>query len=59
MSDDQPEYPVLPELPPGGLRIIPLGGLGTIGRNMTVLEFNGRLLIVDCGVLFRISMPRG
>jgi ribonuclease J len=47
-----------PELgPPGpladhGLRIIGLGGLGEIGRNMTVFEHAGRLLIVDCGVLF-------
>ena len=29
-----------------------LGGLGEIGRNMTVFEYGGRLLIVDCGVLF-------
>ncbi|MEY4899550.1 MAG: hypothetical protein RL294_1361, partial [Actinomycetota bacterium] len=36
----------------GALRIIPLGGIGEIGRNMTVYEFDGRLLIVDCGVLF-------
>ncbi|MFL6051962.1 MAG: ribonuclease J, partial [Actinoallomurus sp.] len=36
----------------GGLRIVPLGGLGEIGRNMTVFEYGGRLLIVDCGVLF-------
>jgi ribonuclease J len=41
-----------PPLPERGLRIIPLGGLGAIGRNMTVFEFDGRLLIVDCGVLF-------
>jgi ribonuclease J len=41
-----------PLLPAGGLRVIPLGGLGEIGRNMTVLEYAGRLLIVDCGVLF-------
>jgi ribonuclease J len=34
------------------LRIIPLGGLAEIGRNMTVFEHAGRLLIVDCGVLF-------
>jgi len=34
------------------LRITPLGGLGEIGRNMTVFEHAGRLLIVDCGVLF-------
>ena len=41
-----------PVLPAGGLRIVPLGGIGEIGRNMTVFECNGRLLIVDCGVLF-------
>jgi ribonuclease J len=41
-----------PPLPEGGLRVIPLGGLGAIGRNMTVFEFDGKLLIVDCGVLF-------
>ncbi|GAB3956095.1 hypothetical protein GCM10027614_67250 [Micromonospora vulcania] len=41
-----------PPLPEGGLRIIPLGGLGAIGRNMTVFEYDGKLLIVDCGVLF-------
>ena len=28
------------------------GGLGEIGRNMTVFEIDGKLLIVDCGVLF-------
>ncbi|GAA2471261.1 ribonuclease J [Terrabacter carboxydivorans] len=42
----------LPTLPADGLRIVPLGGLGEIGRNMTVFEHAGRLLIVDCGVLF-------
>jgi ribonuclease J len=42
----------LPKLPDGGLRIVPLGGLGEIGRNMTVFEHAGRLLVVDCGVLF-------
>lgn len=34
------------------MRIIPLGGLGEVGRNMTVFELNGKILIVDCGVLF-------
>jgi ribonuclease J len=34
------------------LRIVALGGLGEIGRNMTVFETKGKLLIVDCGVLF-------
>ena len=45
----------LPQPPPlteGTLRIVPLGGLGDVGRNMTVFELEGRLLVVDCGVLF-------
>ncbi|MGV8977746.1 MAG: ribonuclease J [Cellulomonas sp.] len=41
-----------PALAPGTLRITPLGGVGEIGRNMTVFEYDGKLLIVDCGVLF-------
>lgn len=41
-----------PTLKPDTLRIVPLGGLGEIGRNMTVYEIAGKLLIVDCGVLF-------
>ncbi|GAA3288929.1 ribonuclease J [Arthrobacter citreus] len=41
-----------PALEEGTLRIVPLGGLGEIGRNMAVFEINGKLLIVDCGVLF-------
>jgi len=36
----------------GTLRIVPIGGLGEIGRNMTVYELDGKLLVVDCGVLF-------
>uniref|UniRef100_UPI00241308B4 ribonuclease J n=2 Tax=Frigoribacterium TaxID=96492 RepID=UPI00241308B4 len=40
------------ELAKGTLRVIPVGGLGEIGRNMTVYEIDGKLLIVDCGVLF-------
>lgn len=41
-----------PKLPKNGLRVFALGGIGEIGRNMTVFEYNGKLLIVDCGVLF-------
>ena len=41
-----------PQLDSGTLRIIPLGGLGEIGRNMTVFELDNQILIVDCGVLF-------
>ncbi|MEV4917175.1 ribonuclease J [Streptomyces tirandamycinicus] len=52
MSHPHPELGAPPKLPKGGLRVTPLGGLGEIGRNMTVFEYDGRLLIVDCGVLF-------
>jgi ribonuclease J len=41
-----------PPLPDGGLRVVALGGIGEIGRNMTVFEHADRLLVVDCGVLF-------
>jgi ribonuclease J len=52
LSHPHPELGPPPPLPERGLRVIPLGGLGEVGRNMTVLEYAGRLLIVDCGVLF-------
>ncbi len=52
MSRPHPELPPPPPLPAEGLRVVALGGLGEIGRNMTVFEYDGRLLIVDCGVLF-------
>ncbi|MCV7251289.1 ribonuclease J [Mycolicibacterium fluoranthenivorans] len=48
MTDLAPPGP----LAPGGLRVTALGGIGEIGRNMTVFEHLGRLLIIDCGVLF-------
>jgi ribonuclease J len=41
-----------PPLAADTLRVIPLGGLGDVGRNMAVLEFAGELLLIDCGVLF-------
>ncbi|WEV73706.1 ribonuclease J [Bifidobacterium sp. ESL0798] len=41
-----------PKYRKGSMRIVPLGGLGEIGRNMNVVEYNGHLLLVDCGVLF-------
>ncbi|MCQ1948036.1 ribonuclease J [Arthrobacter sp. zg-Y1116] len=41
-----------PPLEAETLRIVALGGLGEIGRNMAVFEIDGKLLIVDCGVLF-------
>jgi ribonuclease J len=52
MSHPHPDLGAPPPLPAGALRIVALGGLGEIGRNMTVLEYDGRLLVIDCGVLF-------
>ena len=52
MSHPHPELGPPPPLADGALRVIPLGGLGEVGRNMAVLEHAGKLLIIDCGVLF-------
>jgi len=52
VSHPHPELSVPPALQPGVLRIVALGGLGEIGRNMTIFECDGKLLIVDAGVLF-------
>jgi ribonuclease J len=52
MSHTHPELTLPPALPVGALRIVALGGLGEVGRNMAVLEYAGRLLVIDCGVLF-------
>jgi ribonuclease J len=52
VSHPHPDLNPPPPLPAGTLRVVPLGGLGEIGRNMSVFEYGGRLLIVDCGVLF-------
>ena len=46
------EIPSPAPLKEGALRVLPIGGLGEIGRNMAVFDFDGSLLIVDCGVLF-------
>jgi ribonuclease J len=34
------------------VRIIPLGGLGEIGKNMTAIEYRGKIVVVDCGIEF-------
>ncbi|MGB8381235.1 MAG: ribonuclease J [Dermatophilaceae bacterium] len=52
MSHPHPELRPPPPLADTGLRFVALGGLGEIGRNMAVLETQGRLLVIDCGVLF-------
>ena len=52
MNHPHPNLSTPPKLVDGGLRIVALGGLTEIGRNMTVFEYKSKLLIVDCGVLF-------
>lgn len=52
MTHPHPGLGLPGKLVSGGLRIVALGGLGEIGRNMTVFETAGKLLIVDVGVLF-------
>ncbi len=52
MNHPHPDLPYPSKLANNTLRIVALGGLGEIGRNMTVFEYEGRLLSVDCGVLF-------
>ena len=36
----------------GALRVLPLGGLGEIGKNMTVVEYGGRIVVIDTGLMF-------
>ena len=52
MTNPHPGLGTPPKLPTGGMRIVALGGIAEIGRNMTVYETKGKLLVVDCGVLF-------
>ena len=52
MNHPHPDLGLPPKLQDKTLRVVALGGLGEIGRNMTVFEYEGQLLIVDCGVLF-------
>jgi len=50
VSSDALTVPAPPSQP--FLRIVPLGGCGEIGRNMTVIETNDDLVVVDCGLMF-------
>ncbi|QGU02240.1 Putative ribonuclease J [Corynebacterium kalinowskii] len=58
-ADLTERLPEPPQPSKDGLRIVALGGISEIGRNMTVFEYKGRLLIVDCGVLFPSSGEPG
>ncbi len=48
-GDEKP----IPPLAEGNIRIIPLGGVEEIGRNMTMIEFGNDIIVVDCGFQFR------
>jgi len=41
------------------LRIVPLGGLGEIGKNMTVIEYDGKIVVVDTGLMFPTAEMHG
>jgi len=58
-ADLTKRLPAPPKAANGTLRIYALGGISEVGRNMTVFEYDGRLLIVDCGVLFPNSGEPG
>jgi len=44
---------VIPELARDTIRIIPLGGVEEVGRNMTAIEYNDDIIVVDCGFMFQ------
>src|SRR3978361_2134255 len=50
-SEGKRGLPGPPRRTEGALRLVALGGIKEIGRNMTMFEFGGRLLVVDCGML--------
>lgn len=50
---------VIPRLEDDVIRIIPLGGVEEIGRNMTAIEFNDDIIIVDCGFMFQEAETPG
>lgn len=52
MNGNGDEKPI-PPLEPGNIRIIPLGGVEEIGRNMTMVEFGDDIIVIDAGFQFR------
>ncbi|HJG64327.1 ribonuclease J [Corynebacterium stationis] len=58
-ADLTKRLPQPPKQAKGSLRIYALGGISEIGRNMTVFEYDGKLLVIDCGVLFPSSGEPG
>jgi len=52
-KNPNPDEKPIPPLQPGNIRIIPLGGVEEIGRNMTIIEYGDDIVIVDCGFQFK------
>ncbi len=46
-------------MPSKKLRVLPLGGLGEIGKNMTVIEYDGRIVVIDTGLMFPTAEMHG
>src|SRR5579872_6959123 len=43
---------IIPPLAADSIRIVPLGGVEEVGRNMTAIEFGDDIVVVDCGIQF-------
>lgn len=52
-TEDNRAYDVIPPLAPGNIRIIPLGGVEEIGRNMTMIEYGNDIIVIDIGFQFK------
>src|ERR1035437_569312 len=50
----QPKRPddIIPPLAAGVIRIVPLGGVEEVGRNMTAIEYGNDIIVIDCGIQF-------
>src|SRR3989338_7888641 len=58
-SPHRKEEQVIPPLAPGNVRIIPLGGVEEIGKNMTVVEYKDTIIVVDAGIQFKEESTPG
>ncbi|MBI4121190.1 MAG: ribonuclease J [Parcubacteria group bacterium] len=57
--DRKPAGEIIPPLGKDSIRIIPLGGVEEVGRNMTAIEYGNDILIVDCGIQFQAEETPG
>jgi ribonuclease J len=52
-------HDIIPPIAPGVIRIVPLGGVEEVGRNMTAIEYGDDIIVVDCGIQFTDSDSPG